>query len=169
MDLRQFRYFVEVATNLSFTRAAKRLHISQPTLSQQIRALEHALGAKLFVRNTTGLAMTQAGKIFLERTSTTLREAQAAIDDARAASEGFVGRLNVVCGPMAEYCILQDVLAIAREKPRSCGFVFVFFRSPNRFSKYWEQRRMSGSWAASPHLPILICVTKRCIRKAASS
>jgi len=116
MDLRQFRYFVEVATNLSFTRAAKRLHISQPTLSQQIRALEHALGAKLFVRNTTGLAMTQAGKIFLERTSTTLREAQAAIDDARAASEGFVGRLNVVCGPMAEYCILQDVLAIAREK-----------------------------------------------------
>jgi DNA-binding transcriptional LysR family regulator len=116
MDLRQFRYFVEVATNLSFTRAAKRLHISQPTLSQQIRALEHSLGAKLFVRNTAGLAMTQAGKIFLERTTTTLREAQAASDDARAASEGFVGRLNVVCGPMAEYCIMQDVLAIAREK-----------------------------------------------------
>jgi DNA-binding transcriptional LysR family regulator len=116
MELRQFRYFIEVATSLSFTRAAKRLHISQPTLSQQVRSLEHALGAKLVVRNSGGLTLTQAGKAFLDRATTTLREAQSAIDDARAASEGFVGRLNVVCGPIAEYCVLQDVLAIARKK-----------------------------------------------------
>lgn len=116
MDLRQFRYFVEVATNLSFTRAARRLHISQPTLSQQIRALEQVLGTKLLVRNTGGLELTQAGAAFLERATATLHEAQGAVDDARAASAGFIGRLSVVCGPIAEYSILQDVLAIAREK-----------------------------------------------------
>lgn len=116
MELRQFRYFVEVATNLSFTRAAKRLHISQPTLSQQIRSLELALGTKLFLRSKGGLELTQAGALFLERATATLREAQGAIDDARAASQGFIGRLNVVCGPIAEYSILQDVLAIARKR-----------------------------------------------------
>jgi DNA-binding transcriptional LysR family regulator len=116
MDLRQFRYFIEVANHRSFTRAARRLHISQPTLSQQIRSLENLLGTKLFVRSSGGLTLTQAGNAFQVRASATLREAQSAIDDARAASEGFLGRLEVVCGPMAEYSILQDVLAIARRE-----------------------------------------------------
>lgn len=116
MDLRQFRYFIEVADHLNFTRAAKQLHISQPTLSQQIRALEQMLGTELLIRGTKGITLTQAGVAFLDRARAAIREATAAVEDARAASAGFLGRLNVACGPLAEYCILRDVLALARTK-----------------------------------------------------
>jgi DNA-binding transcriptional LysR family regulator len=116
MDLRQFRYFIEVADRLSFTRAAKHLHVSQPTLSQQIRALEQTLGTELLARGSNGITLTQAGLAFLDRARVAIQEATAAVEDARAASAGFLGRLNIACGPLAEYCILQDVLALARNK-----------------------------------------------------
>jgi DNA-binding transcriptional LysR family regulator len=116
MDLRQFRYFIEVADCLSFTRAAKRLHVSQPTLSQQIRALEQTLGTDLLVRGSSSIALSQAGIAFLDRARAAVREATGAIEDARSASAGFLGRLNVACGPLAEYCILHDVLTLARNK-----------------------------------------------------
>ena len=116
MYLRQFRYFIEVADRLSFTKAAKRLHVSQPTLSQQIRALEQTLGTDLLARSASGLALTQAGVAFLDRARAAIREAIGAVEDARAASAGFLGRLSVACGPLAEYCILHDVLQLARTK-----------------------------------------------------
>ena len=116
MDLRQFRYFIEVADRLSFTKAAKRLHVSQPTLSQQIRALEQTLGTDLLSRSASGIALTQAGMAFLDRARAAIREATAAVEDARAASAGFLGRISVACGPLAEYCILHDVLELARVK-----------------------------------------------------
>ena len=116
MDLRQFRYYIEVAEQLSFTRAARRLRISQPTLSQQIRALERIVGTDLLVREPSGPQLTQAGLAFLARARVAVREAQAAIEDARSASAGFAGQLNIACGPVAEYCILQDVLTLAKKK-----------------------------------------------------
>jgi DNA-binding transcriptional LysR family regulator len=116
MDLRQFRYFIEVADRLSFTKAAKRLHVSQPTLSQQIRALEQTLGINLLARSSSGIDLTQAGVAFLDRARAAIREATAAVEDARAASAGFLGRLSIACGPLAEYCILHDVLELARSK-----------------------------------------------------
>ena len=116
MDLRQFRYFIEVADRLSFTKAAKRLHVSQPTLSQQIRALEQTLGTDLLSRSASGIALTQAGMAFLDRARAAIREATAAVEDARAASAGFLGRISIACGPLAEYCILHDVLELARVK-----------------------------------------------------
>src|SRR5258708_28324015 len=81
MEIRRLRYFVAVAEELSFTRAAERLHIAQPPLSIQIRALEQEVGARLFDRDQRHVFLTQAGKHLLVRA----REILAAVEGAKAA------------------------------------------------------------------------------------
>ncbi len=95
MELRRVRYFVAVAEELHFRRAAQRLHLAQPALSQQVRKLETELGVELFHRNKRGVAMTPAGVVFLGEARRLLRQADEAARAAREARTGTVGSLRI--------------------------------------------------------------------------
>jgi DNA-binding transcriptional LysR family regulator len=95
MELRHIRYFIAVAEELNFVRAAKRLHISQPPLSQNIRQLEEELGVALFDRTKRQIRLTDAGQTFLQQSRLVLGQAEHAADLAVRASRGEVGQLRV--------------------------------------------------------------------------
>jgi DNA-binding transcriptional LysR family regulator len=95
IELRHLRYFVAVAEELHFGRAALRLHLAQPPLSQQIRKLEEMLGYPLFERTSRSVSLTAAGSVFLERAQRTLRNVQRDIEETRSIGRGEVGSLHV--------------------------------------------------------------------------
>lgn len=94
-DFRQLRYFIAVAEELSFTRAALRMHISQPPLSQQIQSLEQDLGVRLLERTKRSVALTEAGRIFLEQARQILSKADEARAQVQAAGAGYSGQLRL--------------------------------------------------------------------------
>lgn len=103
MELRQVRYFVAVAEELHFGRAAGRVHVAQPALSKQVMNLEHELGARLLNRRGRKVELTEAGRVFLERARVILEGvAEAELATARA-GRGETGRLTVGFTGMALY------------------------------------------------------------------
>lgn len=95
LDLRQLRYFVAIAEELHFGRAASKLHLSQPALSVQLRRLEQHLGVRLVERTSRHVSLTPAGDVLLEESRRLLAAAERAYDAARRAAEGARGRLVV--------------------------------------------------------------------------
>lgn len=110
MELRQIRYFIAVAEERSFSRAAARLHISQPPLSTQIMTLEQELGTRLFDRSNRGVSLTKAGAIFHEETRAALMRLEHAKTRARLAGQGHVGTLSIGFVSIADYGILPPAL-----------------------------------------------------------
>lgn len=94
-DFRQLRYFIAVAEELSFTRAAQRLHLSQPPLSQQIQALEQDLGVRLLERDKRNVALTIPGQLFLEQARQILAMAEDTRTRVAEAAAGFSGHLKL--------------------------------------------------------------------------
>jgi DNA-binding transcriptional LysR family regulator len=94
-ELRHLRYFVAVAEELNFSRAAQRLHMAQPPLSAAIRQLERELGVELFTRTSREVRLTDAGRAFLLGARRTLADAERAAHDARRAGAGELGRLRI--------------------------------------------------------------------------
>jgi DNA-binding transcriptional LysR family regulator len=95
MELRHLRYFIAVAEELHFTRAAERLHIGQPPLSHAIQVLEADVGALLFLRTKRSVRMTEAGKLFLIDARRILAQADQAKETARRAHRGEAGELRI--------------------------------------------------------------------------
>lgn len=95
LELRHLRYFVAVAEELHFGRAALRLNLAQPPLSQQIRKLEEILGYALFTRTSRSVSLTTAGSAFLESARRTLRNVQRDLEEVRSIGRGEVGSLHV--------------------------------------------------------------------------
>lgn len=95
MELRHLRYFTAVAEELNFRKAAERLRVAQPSLSSQIKDLEHELGVRLLDRNTGGVRLTDAGTVFLAEVRQILTHADQAVHVAREAAKGRRGRLVV--------------------------------------------------------------------------
>ncbi|OAH16212.1 LysR family transcriptional regulator [Streptomyces jeddahensis] len=109
MDLRQLRYFVAVAEERHFGRAAERLHMAQPPLSQAIRRLEAELGVELFQRTTRRVDLTSAGRAYLDRVRAILAEVDAAAHHARRVAAGAVGHLTLGCVGSATYSLLPTL------------------------------------------------------------
>jgi LysR family hca operon transcriptional activator len=121
MELRHLRYFIAVAEAGSFKLAAeKRLHTSQPSLSRQIRDLEHEVGAQLFQRSARGIVLTDAGRIFLDHARLSLVQAEAAVASARRIAQpakpvfaiGFLTGHEADCIPPATNILRDDLPAL---------------------------------------------------------
>ncbi|HEV7814339.1 MAG TPA: LysR family transcriptional regulator [Janthinobacterium sp.] len=114
LELRQLRYFVTVAEELHFGRAAKRLHMTQPPLSQTIQALEALLGAPLFIRNPREVSLAPAGQALLPEARRLLAQAEELPELARRAAHGEAGRLALAFVSSADYSVLPPFLRAYR-------------------------------------------------------
>jgi LysR family transcriptional regulator, hca operon transcriptional activator len=114
MELRHLRYFVAVAEELNFTRAAQRLHTAQPSLSQQIQDLEQEVGVPLFIRTKRSVKLTAAGTAFLDEARLTLAQSRRAIASARKAAQAGESTLVLGFGPAAEIKLFPGTLTSLR-------------------------------------------------------
>ncbi|CAN7146329.1 LysR family transcriptional regulator [Pseudoduganella sp. LjRoot289] len=114
VELRQLRYFAAVAEELHFGKAAQRLHMTQPPLSQAIQALEELLGAPLFERNRRGVALTAAGAALLPEARRLLLQAQELPQLVQRAAAGEAGRLALAFVSSADYSVLPPFLRAYR-------------------------------------------------------
>ena len=114
MELRHLRYFVAVAEELNFTRAAQRLHTAQPSLSQQIQDLEQEVGVPLFIRTKRSVKLTAAGTAFLDEARLTLAQSRRAIASARKAAQPGERTLVLGFGPPAEIKLFPGTLTSLR-------------------------------------------------------
>jgi DNA-binding transcriptional LysR family regulator len=121
MELRHLRYFVAVAEELHFGRAAERLHMAQPPLSQQIRQLETEIGFDLFRRTKRSVQLTEAGQLFLDRVRVIFAQVDQAIEIGRQASRGDLGQMIVGFVGSAAYNVLPPILQAMRTQVPGVG------------------------------------------------
>jgi DNA-binding transcriptional LysR family regulator len=120
LNLRDIRALVAVAEAGSFTRAAERLHLSQPALTVQIRRLEEAVGARLFDRNSRNVALTPTGRELLPLLRKSLEDMENVLRDARAMGEGESGTIRIACLPTFAASVLPElIIAMKRDVPRA--------------------------------------------------
>jgi DNA-binding transcriptional LysR family regulator len=114
MEFQQLRYFVMVAEELHFGRAADRLHITQPALSKQIAKLEKEIGVALLIRTKRTVQLTSAGQVLLEQAKQLLFQTDAAVQLTRRTAHGEVGHLTIGFTETATYTVLPKLMQVFR-------------------------------------------------------
>jgi DNA-binding transcriptional LysR family regulator len=122
LNLRDIRAFVTVANAGNFTRAAARLHLSQPALTVQIRRLEETVGARLFDRNSRTVALTQTGRELLPLLQRSLDDMERLLRDARALGDGSSGTVRLACLPTFAASALPDLIQAFRKRVPQAQF-----------------------------------------------
>ncbi|MGK4578771.1 LysR family transcriptional regulator [Kitasatospora sp. HPMI-4] len=119
MDLRILGYLIAIAEEGSISAAARRLHLTQPTLTRQLRDLERRLDVALFTREGRGLTPTSAGRVLVDRARSVQAEMRTALDEVRLAAQGLTGRLTVTFSGSGINGPLGEALGrVRRELPR---------------------------------------------------
>jgi DNA-binding transcriptional LysR family regulator len=149
MELRHLRYFVMVAEELNFTRAARRLEIGQPVLSRQIHDLEHEIGVQLFDRNSSRVFLTDAGNSFLSEARVVLQRAAQAVQAAKQVQSGAAGTLRVAIGKGLGDVVSRIINGYLRLFP---GVEVDVKNVPSGFqSEAFESRRIDVGFMRPPH------------------
>jgi DNA-binding transcriptional LysR family regulator len=160
VELRRLRYFLAVAEELSFTRAAARLQMAQPPLSTQIQALEHELGVALFDRSRRAIRLTAAGRALVPEARRLLADAEQAARMVRRAGDGSVGRLAVGFVPAAVNGVLPDILR--RYQAQYPGVALSLSeRSPDDLIGQLHEHRVEVAFLFAPYHDEALC--SRCV------
>jgi DNA-binding transcriptional LysR family regulator len=149
MQLRHLQYFLAVAEELSFTRAAERLHMAQPPLSTQIQALESELGVGLFDRSRRAITLTAAGRALIPEARRLLGDVDRVARIVRHAGDGTVGRLAVGLVPSAANGALPEILR--RYRRRCPGVELTLFElAPDDLVHQLHERRIDVAFMFAP-------------------
>ena len=116
MDIRILRYFLTVAKEQNFTKAAEQLNITQPTLSRQLASLEEELGTALFVRGSRSITLTEAGILLKRRALEIIDLEEKMLDEIKAREELIEGMITVGCGEFAAVETLAEICKIYKKK-----------------------------------------------------
>ena len=116
MELRLLRYFLTVAKEQSFTKAAEQLHITQPTLSRQLAAFEKELGIDLFLRNGKKISLTDGGILLKRRALEILNLEEKTLEELKGKEDVVEGRITIGCGEFAAVEILAKICKVYKEK-----------------------------------------------------
>lgn len=134
MELRYLRYFVAVAEELNFTRAAERLHTAQPSLSRQIRQLEEIVGAPLFDRDKHHVQLTTAGRVMLREARQILHKTDDAVVLARRAADDQARQLTIGFVVSAEMKVLPHILPLLAKRSPQLRVVVRSLRTPEQIA-----------------------------------
>ncbi len=149
VELRRLRYFVAVAEELNFSRAAQRLCMAQPPLSTQIKQLEQELGVRLFDRTGRRVRLTHAGRLLLEEAQSIFVQVEQTVRVVREAGQGEIGRLSLGFIPAASNDILPEILREFRSRSPKVE-LFLHEMMPDRAVQSLHDKRIDVSFLFLP-------------------
>lgn len=155
MELRHLRYFVVLAEELHFGRAAKRLHITQPPLSLNIRQLEEDLGARLFERDSRSVQLTPFGAAFLPEALRVLAQAEAAHGTGRALAAGKQGKLHLGFTSTMLFRGMPEILESFRAAHPGIEIQLRDMPTEEQYQSL-ERRMIDASFSTGPFIPVAL-------------